>query len=71
MRLINALNVATFRVKDETSNPRIRNQHIRTAAEYRDRNAGFARELERQESELGVFFDHVVVCTVTGSTQAG
>ena len=33
--------------------------------------ARFAREVERQESELGVFFDHVVVCTVTGSTQAG
>ena len=33
--------------------------------------AGFAREVERQESALGVFFDHVVVCTVTGSTQAG
>ena len=30
-----------------------------------------AREVERQEAELGVFFDHVVVCTVTGSTQAG
>jgi 1-aminocyclopropane-1-carboxylate deaminase len=33
--------------------------------------AGFAMELERQESELGVFFDHVIVCAVTGSTQAG
>jgi 1-aminocyclopropane-1-carboxylate deaminase len=33
--------------------------------------ARFAREVERQESELGVFFDHVIVCTVTGSTQAG
>ena len=33
--------------------------------------AGFAFEVERQEAELGVFFDHVVVCTVTGSTQAG
>ena len=33
--------------------------------------AGFALEVERQEAELGVFFDHVVVCTVTGSTQAG
>ena len=33
--------------------------------------AGFAREVERQEAELGVFFDHVIVCTVTGSTQAG
>src|SRR3954468_13209687 len=33
--------------------------------------ANFAREVERQEAELGVFFDHIVVCTVTGSTQAG
>ncbi len=35
---------------------------------------GFARwamEVERQERELGLFFDTVVVCTVTGSTQAG
>lgn len=35
---------------------------------------GFARwagEVERQEAELGVFFDTVVVCSVTGSTQAG
>ena len=35
---------------------------------------GFARwtqELAEQESELGVFFDTVVVCSVTGSTQAG
>jgi 1-aminocyclopropane-1-carboxylate deaminase len=33
--------------------------------------AGWAAELERQEAELGVFFDTVVVCSVTGSTQAG
>jgi 1-aminocyclopropane-1-carboxylate deaminase len=33
--------------------------------------AAFAHEVERQEAQLGVFFDHVVVCTVTGSTQAG
>ena len=26
---------------------------------------------EAQEAELGVFFDTVVVCTVTGSTHAG
>ena len=26
---------------------------------------------QRQESELGVFFDTIVVCTVTGSTHAG
>lgn len=33
--------------------------------------AGWAAEVERQEAELGVFFDTVVVCSVTGSTQAG
>ena len=33
--------------------------------------AGWAREVEQQEAELGVFFDTVVVCTVTGSTHAG
>ncbi|MGH9067371.1 MAG: 1-aminocyclopropane-1-carboxylate deaminase [Acidimicrobiales bacterium] len=35
---------------------------------------GFARwadEVRHQERELGVFFDTVVVCAVTGSTQAG
>src|ERR671933_1917210 len=35
---------------------------------------GFARwafEVEQQEREVGVFFDTVVVCSVTGSTQAG
>jgi 1-aminocyclopropane-1-carboxylate deaminase len=35
---------------------------------------GFARwadEVATQEQELGVFFDTVVVCAVTGSTQAG
>ncbi len=35
---------------------------------------GFARwadEVAAQEEELGVFFDTVVVCSVTGSTQAG
>ena len=34
---------------------------------------GFANwaEVAAQEAELGVFFDHVVVCTVTGSTHAG
>ena len=35
---------------------------------------GFARwagEVAEQEEELGVFFDTVVVCSVTGSTQAG
>jgi len=33
--------------------------------------AGWAHELAAQEAELGVFFDTVVVCSVTGSTQAG
>ncbi|EWM16934.1 1-aminocyclopropane-1-carboxylate deaminase [Kutzneria sp. 744] len=33
--------------------------------------AGWARELEQQERELGVFFDTIIVCSVTGSTQAG
>jgi 1-aminocyclopropane-1-carboxylate deaminase len=33
--------------------------------------AGWAAEVQQQESELGVFFDTIVVCSVTGSTQAG
>ncbi|WP_159805464.1 1-aminocyclopropane-1-carboxylate deaminase [Cellulomonas citrea] len=33
--------------------------------------AGWADEVAQQEAELGVFFDTVVVCSVTGSTQAG
>jgi 1-aminocyclopropane-1-carboxylate deaminase len=33
--------------------------------------AGWAEEVATQEAELGVFFDTVVVCSVTGSTQAG
>jgi 1-aminocyclopropane-1-carboxylate deaminase len=33
--------------------------------------AGWAREVAQQETELGIFFDHVLVCTVTGSTHAG
>jgi 1-aminocyclopropane-1-carboxylate deaminase len=33
--------------------------------------ASWAREVELQERELGVFFDTVIVCSVTGSTQAG
>jgi len=33
--------------------------------------AGWAGEVEAQERELGVFFDTIVVCSVTGSTQAG
>lgn len=32
---------------------------------------GFAEELRAQEAELGFRFDYIVVCTVTGSTQAG
>ncbi len=33
--------------------------------------ASWAQEVAAQERELGVFFDTVVVCSVTGSTQAG
>ncbi|WP_419999376.1 1-aminocyclopropane-1-carboxylate deaminase [Streptomyces boninensis] len=33
--------------------------------------ANWAAEVERQEAELGIFFDTIVVCSVTGSTQAG
>jgi 1-aminocyclopropane-1-carboxylate deaminase len=32
---------------------------------------GFADEVRAQEAELGFRFDHIVVCSVTGSTQAG
>ncbi len=32
---------------------------------------GFAEEVARQEVELGFAFDYIVVCVVTGSTQAG
>lgn len=32
---------------------------------------GFAEEVRRQEAELGFKFDYIVVCSVTGSTQAG
>jgi 1-aminocyclopropane-1-carboxylate deaminase len=32
---------------------------------------GFAQEVRRQEAELGFKFDYIVVCSVTGSTQAG
>ncbi|HEY3708737.1 MAG TPA: 1-aminocyclopropane-1-carboxylate deaminase [Amycolatopsis sp.] len=44
------------------------------ASDHRLGGLGFANwvlELERQERELGVFFDTIVVCSVTGSTQAG
>jgi 1-aminocyclopropane-1-carboxylate deaminase len=33
--------------------------------------AAFADEVRAQEAELGVRFDYIVVCSVTGSTQAG
>jgi 1-aminocyclopropane-1-carboxylate deaminase len=33
--------------------------------------ANWVREVAAQEAELGLFFDTVIVCTVTGSTQAG
>lgn len=32
---------------------------------------GFAEEVRQQEEELGLKFDYIVVCTVTGSTHAG
>ena len=32
---------------------------------------GFAEEVRAQEAELGFAFDYIVVCVVTGSTQAG
>ncbi|OLO03254.1 1-aminocyclopropane-1-carboxylate deaminase [Salinicola socius] len=32
---------------------------------------GFAEEVRQQERELGFRFDYIVVCSVTGSTQAG
>jgi 1-aminocyclopropane-1-carboxylate deaminase len=32
---------------------------------------GFAEEVRAQEAELGLRFDYIVVCTVTGSTHAG
>lgn len=32
---------------------------------------GFAEEVRQQEAELGFQFDYIVVCSVTGSTQAG
>src|SRR3954463_14785196 len=44
------------------------------ASDHRLGGLGFANwafEVAQQEKELGVFFDTVVVCTVTGSTHAG
>ncbi len=43
-------------------------------SDHRLGGLGFARvahEVAEQEAELGVFFDTIVTCTVTGSTQAG
>jgi 1-aminocyclopropane-1-carboxylate deaminase len=33
--------------------------------------ANWAQEVEQQEQQRGIFFDTIVVCSVTGSTQAG
>jgi 1-aminocyclopropane-1-carboxylate deaminase len=44
------------------------------ASDHRLGGLGFANwadEVQRQEEELGIFFDTIVVCTVTGSTHAG
>ena len=44
------------------------------ASDHRLGGLGFANwafEVEARERELGVFFDTIVVCSVTGSTQAG
>jgi 1-aminocyclopropane-1-carboxylate deaminase len=44
------------------------------ASDHRLGGLGFAQwayEVEQQERELGIFFDTIVVCSVTGSTQAG
>ncbi|WP_262852442.1 1-aminocyclopropane-1-carboxylate deaminase [Mumia quercus] len=44
------------------------------ASDHRLGGLGFARwaaEVRQHEQELGVFFDTIVVCAVTGSTQAG
>jgi 1-aminocyclopropane-1-carboxylate deaminase len=32
---------------------------------------GFAEEVRAQEREMGITFDYIIVCVVTGSTQAG
>src|SRR5205823_6401105 len=44
------------------------------ASDHRLGGLGFvnwAGEVQRQEQQLGLFFDTIVVCTVTGSTHAG
>jgi 1-aminocyclopropane-1-carboxylate deaminase len=33
--------------------------------------ANWAQEVQQQEQQLGLFFDTIIVCSVTGSTQAG
>ena len=44
------------------------------ASDHKLGGLGFARwayEVARQEEELGIFFDTIIVCSVTGSTHAG
>jgi 1-aminocyclopropane-1-carboxylate deaminase len=44
------------------------------ASDHRLGGLGFANwayEVQQQETQLGVFFDTIIVCSVTGSTQAG
>ena len=44
------------------------------ASDHRLGGLGFAHwayEVQQQEQDLGIFFDTIVVCTVTGSTHAG
>jgi 1-aminocyclopropane-1-carboxylate deaminase len=44
------------------------------ASDHRLGGLGFANwayEVEQQEQELGIFFDTIIVCSVTGSTHAG
>jgi 1-aminocyclopropane-1-carboxylate deaminase len=44
------------------------------ASDHRLGGLGFANwayEVQQQEQDMGIFFDTIVVCSVTGSTQAG
>jgi 1-aminocyclopropane-1-carboxylate deaminase len=44
------------------------------ASDHRLGGLGFANwayEVQQQEAQLGIFFDTIIVCSVTGSTQAG
>jgi 1-aminocyclopropane-1-carboxylate deaminase len=44
------------------------------ASDHRLGGLGFANwacEVQQQEEQLGIFFDTIIVCSVTGSTQAG